>query len=245
MPNEPVDLLEQLRPWFEKHARVAWIPKTANTDGRSTASKFSGVPLLQKGEAWPMCSSCTKPLELLMQLNLAELPDPDLDFGEGILQLFYCVGPDFCASFEAFSQGVLCRIIQPDAAVPAASNLNQFPPKSIIGWEPIADVPSEAELERLGIEIDYDFPLREPPYRTTALSCRELNPNQMDKLFGWPCWLQSDAYPKCPECNVDMNYLLQIASEDNVPYMFSDCGIGRITQCPQHKYVLAFSWEGS
>jgi hypothetical protein len=29
---------------------------------------------------------------------------------------------------------------------------------------------------------------------------------------------------------------------DSIPFMFGDMGIGHITQCPEHKEVVAFGW---
>lgn len=261
MPDEPVDMMEQLRPWIDRHTRVAWLPRTADSGGLPTASKFSGQLLLLKDEPWPLCGSCQQPLELLLQLNLAELPDRSLDYGPGMLQLFYCVGPAYCEpGWEPFSNVSLCRIIQPTAALPAAENHNRFPAKSIIGWEPIADLPSSAEHEPLGIE--YNFHFRDVPYQPAEMWCKELNlhfvgaasidrlgeevtASASDKLAGWPCWVQGVEYPKCPECGNEMSYLFQMGSEDNVPYMFGDCGVGHITQCPQHKHVVAFGWACS
>jgi hypothetical protein len=42
-----------------------------------------------------------------------------------------------------------------------------------------------------------------------------------------------------------MQFVFQIASEDNIPYMFGDVGTGHITQCPEHKNQLAFGWACS
>jgi hypothetical protein len=39
-----------------------------------------------------------------------------------------------------------------------------------------------------------------------------------------------------------MWHVFQIDSEDNLPYMFGDVGCAHITQCPEHKEVVAFGW---
>ena len=67
-------------------------------------------------------------------------------------------------------------------------------------------------------------------------------PRSGEKLRGWPAWVQSVEYPSCPECGRRMELLLQIDSEQNLPYMFGDAGIGHITQCPEHRDQLAFGW---
>jgi len=39
--------------------------------------------------------------------------------------------------------------------------------------------------------------------------------------------------------------LFQLASENNLPYMFGDAGIGHLTQSPENKEELGFGWACS
>jgi hypothetical protein len=39
-----------------------------------------------------------------------------------------------------------------------------------------------------------------------------------------------------------MGHVFQVDSEDHVPFMFGDAGCGHVTQCPDHKEVVAFGW---
>ena len=66
-----------------------------------------------------------------------------------------------------------------------------------------------------------------------------------DKLAGWPAWVQGVEYPNCPRCGRRMAHVFQVDSEDHVPFMFGDAGCGHITQCPEHKEVVAFGWACS
>jgi hypothetical protein len=63
-----------------------------------------------------------------------------------------------------------------------------------------------------------------------------------DKLAGWPAWIQNVEYPSCPRCGRRMVHVFQVNSEDHIPFMFGDAGCGHITQCPEHKEVVAFGW---
>ena len=63
-----------------------------------------------------------------------------------------------------------------------------------------------------------------------------------DKLAGWPAWVQGVEYPSCALCGSRMLQLFQVDSEDNIPFMFGDVGCGNITQCPEHKEIVAFGW---
>jgi uncharacterized protein YjbI with pentapeptide repeats/uncharacterized protein YwqG len=67
-----------------------------------------------------------------------------------------------------------------------------------------------------------------------------------DKLAGWPHWVQSIEYPNCPVCSKLMDRLVfEFASDDNVPFLWGDVGVGYILQCPDHVEQLAFLWQCS
>jgi uncharacterized protein YwqG len=253
-------MLVALQPWINKQIRTAWHPQVRLDDPAPSISSFSGIPLLQQGEDWPTCKCCDAPTELILQLDLASLPINR--HGHGILQLFYCVTGDLCdRGWEPFANHTSqCRVIQTQECRAASTNLNRFPAKTIEGWAAFADQPDSAEHERLGIKIDYHF--RDVPFQPMELWCPELdlhfvgaefinslevsvNATDGDKLGGWPSWVQGVEYPRCPECGSEMQLVFQIDSEDNVPYMFGDCGIGHITQCPRHHQVVAFGWSCS
>jgi uncharacterized protein YwqG len=63
-----------------------------------------------------------------------------------------------------------------------------------------------------------------------------------DKLFGWPCWVQSEEYPYDRKTQARMELLFQLGWEDNLPYMFGDAGIGHLTKSPDDENELAFGW---
>jgi uncharacterized protein YwqG len=63
-----------------------------------------------------------------------------------------------------------------------------------------------------------------------------------DKLGGWPGWIQWPEYPNCRVCEQRMDYVFQIDSQDNLPWMWGDSGCGHIFQCSVHKDVVAFCW---
>jgi uncharacterized protein YwqG len=105
---------------IKPYGRRVWKPVVENKDGSILASKFSGSPFLETGEEYPHCRNCNKPLQLFVQLNLNELPDQiGGEFGEGLLQLFYCTNQEplcevECEAFLPFAKSVLIRIVQPE-----------------------------------------------------------------------------------------------------------------------------------
>ena len=139
-----------------------------------------------------------------------------------------------------------------------------FPAKDIVGWQPFEDLPDGEEHERLGLRYDYDF---KPGITSVDVHWDDGNTHftglihandgdddvvgaiasaaNKDKLGGWPAWIQCVEYPQCPKCQSEMEYFVQIDSEDNLPHMFGDVGCGHISFCRNHPEVIAFTWACS
>ena len=222
--------------------RIAWKPLVTDQEGRPDASKFSGMPWLNGAEEWPKCPNCHNHLQLFLQLNLSELPAVLLgEFGDGIIQLFYCTSQNpqcevECEAFFPFAKSVVVRLIRKEnkpsvVAIPVIENL--LPPRLIIGWQEDYDYPNWEEGDSLGIDMD-------------EIEWEQLSdegfPRSGDKLGGWPYWIQGVEYPDCPDCGDPMRLVFQIDSNDNLPIEFGDVGCGHITQCETHKERLAFGW---
>jgi hypothetical protein len=108
-----------------------------------------------------------------------------------------------------------------------------FPARSIIGWSSVIDVPNWEESERIGIVFLDD--------EADALADTSV-PAVGEKLGGWPAWIQGVEYPDCPKCKQPMDFLFQIDSERNIPFLLGDMGIGHVTRCKVHPEVLTFGW---
>ncbi len=150
------------------------------------------------------------------------------------------------------------RVVHPKGAGLNSSIPGQdgsFPAKRITGWNRITDLPNPSEHGELGLTYIYDT-----KYRHIKHECGEFglvfeeilagnlaeiiaNSELGDKLAGWPAWIQNVEYPSCPRCGQRMVHVFQIDSGDGVPFMFGDAGCGHITQCPEHKDVVAFGWS--
>lgn len=227
--------------------RPCWKPLLRSRSADSAVSKFGGAARLGPGERWPVCASCEVPLSLLLQLGAEDLPaDAGRPFGNGLLQLFYCTD-DHCSlpydGHYGFDTNHLARVILPRTK----TTVRKRPRRTlactgaITGWERLADYPSAYEAEEVGVPLSLDeasdFCFYAPD--VAGFEC----PRECDKLLGWPHWIQGVVYPDCPTCNKKMRYLFQIASEDNVPYMFGDAGIGHVFICPTHPRRVAFAWS--
>jgi len=233
-------LRESVKEKFASCRRTSWKPIVKDGDGPVDAAKFSGKPWLSKDMEWPVCPKCNKPMRFFVQLNLADLPkDLKEDFGTGLLQMFFCTNEksDCCHdAVSPFAKSVLVRIIQPDGEgkdveLPEIEDL--FPSKLITGWESRDDYPNPLE------EVDVDVCLND---EERYILYDDLNLTG-DKLWGWPHWVQSEMYPRCPVCDRRMRVVFQIDSDDNLPYVFGDYDRGWITQCPEHKEQLTFHFD--
>jgi uncharacterized protein YwqG len=253
------EIVSLLQPWRDRQQRPAWRPIVVEGEPVTPSSKFGGLPWLAPGEAWPTCGDCGNPLSFFLQLDLADLPSAlEQRFGTGVLQLFYCTECD--GGWEPFAASQLVRVVDPDAPGLAADppgDLEVFPVQSIISWEEFTDLPAPTEHDTLGLLYDYDF-----EHNTVRVNCPEFGVSTEgssddniaeaialatpgDKLAGWPAWIQGVEYPSCPECEQQMRLVIQLDSDDHLPYMFGDVGTGHITQCPEHLEVVAFGWACS
>jgi uncharacterized protein YwqG len=260
----PEEIVTKLEPWLARQRRPAWKPVVEEGDDSVAGSKFCGIPWIGPDASWPECGHCKQPLTLFLQLDLNDLPrELGWQFGSGLLQLFYCTRDDCqgMGGWEPFAD-VLSRVrivlpTGPSLATSVAQQECSSPAKRIAGWREVTDLPMPSEHDQLGLKYTYDFDAG-----TLRIECPELHldvTNPMndceaeqiaisevgDKLAGWPAWVQGVEYPHCLKCGRQMVHIFQVDSEDNIPFMFVDVGCGHITQCPEHKEIVAFGWACS
>ncbi len=226
---------------FDAHKRKAYLPITENVKmAFSEHSKIGGIPYLRNENDWPICENCQRNMDLLVQLNLADIPEKA---EEGLLQLFYCTSKETdCTSvlegYLPFSKAsVVRKILAEGPSSKVRPNLTKvFQEKVITGWQVQFDYPHREEYDVLGIEIPHDG-VFDYLYEQKIGS-----PIRKDKLFGWPNWIQGVSYPKDPKTGADMQFLFQLASFDHLAYRFGDDGTGHITQSVRGSGQLAFGW---
>jgi len=230
---------------LSKFKRTAYLPVVEkNSKSNNAKSKIGGFPYLRNNDDWPICPNCKRNMQLFLQLNLEELP---INNESGLIQLFYCTSTEpHCESeleaFFPFSKAANCRKIKIEnsSSVIEPNIGEQFEEKTIIDWKPIDDFPHFEEYSQLGIDLDLDDDVHE------LMEQRKIGlPIEKDKLFGWPYWVQSVEYPFDRKSEKQMELLFQFISEDNIPYMFGDVGIGHLTQSPNNKNELGFGWACS
>lgn len=228
---------------LETVKKTAYLPVTVAKDPEfNSISKFGGYPFLRNEDDWPVCPNCKNHMQLFLQLELDKLPEKKQ---EGLLQLFYCTNDEmYCESeleaFFPFSKGSVCRILNPegDSAKIHPKIAKIYPEKIITDWIAKDDYPTYVEYDILDLDIDF-----EDDEVFDLLSERDLCQTlENDKLFGYPFWVQGEEYPFDRKTNSLMHLLFQLDSNDNLPYMFGDSGIGHLTQSPDNTHELAFGW---
>lgn len=226
---------------LEKHKRTAYLPVLKdNNKTFSTKSKYGGYPYLRNQNDWPICANCNKHMPLFLQLNLNDLPTRK---EEGLIQLFYCTNhEEDCESeleaFFPFSEASACRKIKienPPAEI-QPNAIEIFDEKLIVDWMPKDDYPHPEEYSLLNINDEAHDVYELMEERDCGLTI------SVDKLFGWPYWIQSEEYPYDRKTEAKMELFYQLGESEFIPFMFGDLGIGHITQSPDNDEELAFGW---
>jgi len=195
-----------------------WIPASKPGDSPTTTSKFGGLPWLSADESWPACELCEQPMQLFVQINLSELEDKSGNhpFGDGLLQFFHC-SLEACGDkgYEPFPahQMKQVRIVYPDGV----GKVCQLPP--------FATSVAIRHVTKWKRVVENDEPI------------------QADKVGGEPVWIQSPEYPKCPECDQSMEFILQISDGPNLNWAWGDAGAAYIFRCDTHTEKLAMLWQ--
>lgn len=255
------EIRQKLAPWVRKHTRIAWLPTLQDGETDPRGSRFGGAAWVPEGEAPAACQGCGAPLRLVLQLNLAELPQASLRAlpPSGLLQVLYCADEDCAREQEAFSEFSDAHRVQivPSGAGRLEAGANPFAAKSIVGWEQAEDHPHPEDSHGLGLQVDYDFKERRARFVCPEVGLDAWVPlgeleietvtqaRDGDKLRGWPYWIQSAEYPQCPKCQTAMTHLFQIDSEKGVPYMWGDAGMVQVTYCERHPEVMTMNWACS
>lgn len=227
--------------------RSTFEPVVETTDVEGPVSKFGGLPWLPEGSAWPACGGCKKPMYFFAQLDVASLPAAAGVKGSGLLQLFMCANPDTKADvcLDSWQHGAASALVRLVDSAGAGANAQwpeveaTWPPRRIVGWTEHEDYPGYEDFELAGFESEDELI---ELWEAAADDDRPSLNREGDKVGGWPYWVQSPEYGRCSECGKQMQLVLQLDSEINVPYMFGDSGAGHVCQCPDHPHVLTWGW---
>jgi hypothetical protein len=121
------------------------------------------LPWIDDSTPWPACVQCKLPMQHFLQLDLAELPaEINNQFGDGLLQLFYCTrgACQGMGGWEAFDGLNHARVVHRSANAVSLTDIPEqeesYPPKHIVGWTKIEEQPVPVEHSDLGLNYEYD-----------------------------------------------------------------------------------------
>lgn len=219
--------------------RTAFVPHTEEGDGATTASKFGGRPWLSANEPWPSLDG--EPMQLMLQLDLAQLPAPGLEPRRGLLQIFYAY--TLSAEYDDWAPWTptkLVRIVEPvgEESREPCPLARRWPAKRVVDFTLHRELPSMEDLEESLTALEPDRREAFVEYLFDAEA-----PLTGDKIGGWPHWIQSRQLVRCPETPTRCEFVLQIDTEDHLPVMFGDSGIAFVWRCPKHPEHMTMSWQ--
>lgn len=216
--------------------RPAYVPVLEEGDGAPFDNKLGGAPF---GGESPSCKKCKRPMALLLQLDIASLPDGSPVAGEGFLQVFHC-GQSRCESgdmvYAPGGSGVALRLLDKGASRSKASSKKKTSAPGagrasrIVGWTKTTDVPSAGDLD--------DPSLDQKEMRLI----RERACSSDDKLGGYPSWIQNPRPSRCPTCGQPMSFVAQLSARI---VDFGDSGLAYVAQCAEHPRALSFCWSST
>jgi hypothetical protein len=196
-------------------------------------------------------------------------------FGTGLLQAFYCwnTRPD-CANetqawapdstgskllrlFKPISESrdlgtiwrsgkrevrVASAAYEPSLAGPPSVRIDDpITPTRLRGWQQDVDYPTDEDAVAAGVH-DYATYLEASG---VAADWGYNFPYNGIKLGGWPHWLQSREWARCPTCRREMTRLVFQFSHHELPSerTFGDNGTAYLLQCEDHPDRLALLWQ--
>lgn len=225
----------EIQQLWESLKKTAYRPLFANGNCHpsfSVHSKYNGYPYLRNKDDWPCCSCCGKVMPLVFQLNLSEIPVVWKE--NALVQYFECITRNAAGStcepgYPKNNSSLLRKVEINTPPVQVPIDFNQWlgvqdsfskiilkrisQEHSIVGWQPFDDYPSLVDFNE---KMDYlnatigeeamDF-LWENLEVLEEMEHKHCSPE--DKLLGYPCWSQTEQYPR--ERGGEMELFFQIS----------------------------------
>lgn len=218
--------------------KTTHVVETTSSVENDTRSHFGGYPLMSD-ETWPQCDCCGEKMPLFVQIDITEIPNAErFGIGEegrrGLLKVFYCTDPSCEYESGGFPFQKNRRVV---LNVASSRKRKRSDEAGALATVPI-----------IGYREERDFPNWEEKTLSNRVEkpleiFRDYSPVSRDKIGGWPAFLQGARYPKCSECQKDMQMILQINSEEHVGWAFGDMGRAYVMQCPTHRRNLTLQWD--
>jgi uncharacterized protein YwqG len=212
-----------------------------------TATYFGGQPYAENGDEYPVCPACRRPLAFICQIDLTkgfhEKPE-----GISLFSFFYC--------HECFPWGLsddekgswLVRTYSdpgPEkfALITPPAEIEYPTGHCLASEEKITVYPNWEDFSGLLPEVPDSFIERSPePWDEYDAAVKELGGfNDFATIIGgYPFWVQGSEMPECGVCGNEMDFLLQIDSEEKADLGWGDSGLVYFFYCKKHPGEIKF-----
>lgn len=201
---------------------------------KKTDTKFGGAPYAETGDKCPICAACGEKLTFVFQFR--DNYDMDLKPSGPLHVFYYCFG---CMPIETADEGqwLVKTYKNPESAKFVETSPN----------ETMEIVPSGVTLKRDFVVPAFDFmcELNSEVYDL----CTELSPDDPHTAYeeaakaagaiapvcssmgGYQAVVQALAAQDCPHCSKDMDFFVQIQSEEDINLMWGDLGVLYLFKC--------------
>lgn len=202
------------------------------------ASKFGGVPYIQQGEDWPVCTGCQAPLSFICQMDLKETA-LRIRTGTGFFTLFYCWE---CAPWGAVDEEPGRWILRLYPGADPALMARVRPPDTVTVTRPCgirvviaASYPSWVTLLKIRPDAEHLFAQEQEAVLADIYEdeVEQLVGEQdyYSRVGGYPEWIQDDETPE------GMILLAQIESEEDADISWGDAGCAYLFLSPDASHT--------
>ncbi len=199
--------------------RPAWYVKLA----KQGTDQFGGTPPGVGEKQWPRCKGCGEPMSfvLLLEKHPTRLP---LDKHQAVA-LFTC-------SSET-SDGP-CQSWDPAAGGNAVLLLG----KKELARKPLAKALGRKSVVIKGRKLAYTEKFEPDP----EVEDVDQSKTHVNKVGGYPVWLQADETPSCKKCRKRLRFVAEIHAGIDRNLTFGDAGVGYLFVCPS-EHEGRFLWQ--
>jgi hypothetical protein len=237
-----VELLFQgLIPYIRKCQTVVAFPSA--TLGPIGETRFGGMPYMEEGDTWPVCTGCQHPLDFVCQLRL---PDhlPDMPRRVALLVLYYCwtcapeeglahtkTGPVVVHLYEEPAEPLAIQpaLARPGVAVPVEL-------RDAICLPSWVDLPED--VRTLAKDANAVEPAAAYDYLVEAVDAKK---HGGSRVGGYPGWLSGRAVGvNCSSCRAPLAFMAQLDHEPALGLKWAKSGRMYLFFCREHSNQIAF-----
>ncbi len=192
----------------------------------SYATRVGGRPAAPADFLWPVCKSCSGPMQFLAQIALHETDIEELRERQQTMLVFQCQNdPGMCDEWDADSGGNAAVLVSANHVTLVA------PPGG----------PTTLETESRVLPTDYDDSARRDTPDDNYCARFDSDASVLGKTGGVALWIQGDETPEC-SCGERMRFVAQIEARGG-GINFGDAGAGYAFACESCNAAAKFLWQ--